>query len=306
MIRKYAVPTLALLGLAVAIGTTVQHRSSPATIPVVQPAQTPFLSSIAASGIIEASTENIAIGTPVSGIVTVIPVRWGDWVNAGDVLFKIDDRDLQGTLLIGSARVREADARLAKTRYLLKIAEGLRIGASITAVELENRRFDVMTDEAALASANAQVEQVQIEIERRTVRAPIQGRILQLNIRPGEFAQSGAVSPPLLVLGNDRRLHVRVAVDENEAWRFRPDAPAMAFLRGNPQIRTPLRFERIEPLVIPKVSLTGEATERTDTRVLQVIFGFDHGLLPVYVGQQMDVFVAAPPVSDTAQHRHEQ
>ena len=67
--------------------------------------------------------------------------------------------------------------------------------------------------------------------------------------------------------------------------------------RGNREIRTDLTFFRIEPYVIPKRSLTGDSTERVDTRVLQVLYSFDRGKLPIYVGQQMDVFIDAPPVS---------
>lgn len=55
----------------------------------------------------------------------------------------------------------------------------------------------------------------------------------------------------------------------------------------------PLKFVRFEPYVVPKTSLTGESAERVDTRVLQVIFSFDCGALPITVGQQMDVFIDA-------------
>ena len=50
-------------------------------------------------------------------------MTWGDRVNAGEPLFKIDDRDLQGQLLVAVARVKESEATLAKTRNLLKIAD---------------------------------------------------------------------------------------------------------------------------------------------------------------------------------------
>ncbi len=73
-------------------------------------------------------------------------------------------------------------------------------------------------------------------------------------------------------------------------------AEGRAFVRGNPSLQTGLRFVRFEPQVIPKRSLTGASTERVDTRVLQVIFSFDPAALPVFVGQQMDVFIQAPPV----------
>jgi hypothetical protein len=49
--------------------------------------------------------------------------------------------------------------------------------------------------------------------------------------------------------------------------------------------------------VIPKKSLTGDNTERVDTRVLQVIYELDTTGRPIYVGQQLDVFIdvdAAP------------
>jgi HlyD family secretion protein len=100
------------------------------------------------------------------------------------------------------------------------------------------------------------------------------------------------------------QLHVRVDIDENDAWRLRTGAPAVAFVRGNPELKTPLQFVRIEPYVVPKVSLTGQTTERTDTRVLQVVYSFEQAALPIYVGQQMDVFIEAPPVgSATVQHQ---
>ena len=71
-------------------------------------------------------------------------------------------------------------------------------------------------------------------------------------------------------------------------------AAATGYLRGHQEIRTPLRFVRFEPYFVPKKSLTGDSTERVDTRVLQVIFRFERGDLPVFVGQQMDVFIDAP------------
>jgi HlyD family secretion protein len=50
--------------------------------------------------------------------------------------------------------------------------------------------------------------------------------------------------------------------------------------------------------VIPKKSLTGDSTERVDTRVLQVLYTFDPGDKPIYLGQQMDVFIeTAPPTT---------
>jgi hypothetical protein len=94
-----------------------------------------------------------------------------------------------------------------------------------------------------------------------------------------------------MILGSVTPLHVRVDVDEHDAWRVRGGAQAVASPRGNGSIRIPLEFVRFEPYVIPKKSLTGDSTERVDTRVLQVIYRIRDGEPSVYVGQQMDVYI---------------
>ena len=101
---------------------------------------------------------------------------------------------------------------------------------------------------------------------------------------------------PLIRLGSLNPMHIRIDIDENDAWRFQHGAQAIAFVRGNPQIRIPLQFVRVEPYVRPKVSLTGQPVERVDTRVLQVIYRIEQEGLPLFVGQQMDVFIDAGEV----------
>jgi len=143
---------------------------------------------------------------------------------------------------------------------------------------------------AAVVQARAQVEQTKTDLERTLVRAPVDGDVLQVNVRPGEYVGTPP-SQALVVLGNVHQLHVRVDIDEHDIPRFRKGAPAKATLRGNPQLAYPLTFVRIEPYVIPKKSLTGDNTERVDTRVLQVIYALDVTDKPIYVGQQLDVFI---------------
>jgi hypothetical protein len=97
-----------------------------------------------------------------------------------------------------------------------------------------------------------------------------------------------------MILGSVTPLHVRVDVDEHDAGRVRRGAPAAASPRGNGSLKIPLQFVRFEPYVIPKKSLTGDSTERVDTRVLQVIYRVNNQNAPLYVGQQMDVYIETP------------
>ncbi|MGH2670462.1 MAG: efflux RND transporter periplasmic adaptor subunit, partial [bacterium] len=60
-----------------------------------------------------------------------------------------------------------------------------------------------------------------------------------------------------------------------------------------------LTLVRFEPLIVPKRSLTGDSTERVDTRVLQALYRFERGVLPISVGQQMDVYIDAAGATPT-------
>jgi len=164
--------------------------------------------------------------------------------------------------------------------------------------EVDTRKFAVQKAQAAYAkslaevkSAEAFIAQVQTEIDRRIVRAPVDGQVLQIKVHLGEFAPANVVATPLVVMGNVKVLTVRTDIDENDAWRLDKKAEAVAFIRGNNKISTPLTLLRVEPYVVPKRSLTGDSTERVDTRVLQVLYSFERKDLPIYVGQQMDVYV---------------
>lgn len=160
---------------------------------------------------------------------------------------------------------------------------------------------------AAVKLAEAQLHQTETELKRLEVLAPAAGdefdefQVLQVNVRPGEFV--GA--PPgasLIVLGSTKRLNVRADIDENDISRFREGNRATAKARGVPHGKYALRYVRVEPYVVPKRSLTGQNTERVDTRVLQVIYAFEDEKAPFYVGQQVDVSIdaAAPDKPEPA------
>jgi hypothetical protein len=111
-----------------------------------------------------------------------------------------------------------------------------------------------------------------------------------VNVRKGEAVGERSERPPL-VLGDTHRYRLRVDVEEHQIARFHAETPARALSRGEPGVVFLLRFERIEPLVVPRVALKGDSGERSDTRVLQVLYEFDAGKVAVYVGQQLDVFI---------------
>jgi multidrug resistance efflux pump len=186
-----------------------------------------------------------------------------------------------------------------KDRYTQQAARATLAKAEADLAKLKAGAWkeDIDVQRAAVDQAKSQLESLMILLERLIVRAPVDGEILQVNVRPGQFAAS-AWKEPMIVLGEVNRLHVRVDIDENDLYRFYEGAPARATLKGRKAPEFPLEFVRIEPYVIPKKSLTGDNSERVDTRVLQVLYALpDNPPAQVYVGQQMDVFLT---VGDSA------
>jgi HlyD family secretion protein len=308
--KRFALPlvgVLAALWAALSIARTQPRRE--ATEPPSRPPVSEFASTVAAVGLVEASTENISVGSPLSAVVARVFVTPGQNVKAGEPLFELDARHLRAdrsvkeqALGASRARVEVARARLEDLQSQLQFAEQVKDRRAISAEELTRRRSAVQTAAAELeearalvAAAQAQTHAVEVEMERSVVRSPIDAEVLQVKVRAGEFAPAAPTSTPLVLLGRSKPLHVRVDVDEHEGWRVSPAAPGVAHLRGNADVTTPLRFVRFEPFVIPKRSLTGDSTERVDTRVLQVIYRVERDDLALFVGQQLDVFIEAEP-----------
>ena len=312
--KNTILPLLALAGIIIAVTVALKtERARSQSQPVAQPAQAPFESYIGGAGIIEANSNNIALGTSVSGVVSRVLVEAGDKVEAGQPLFTIDAREAQAdreikraNLLKAKAAQEEAKASLKDYQTQFSIVRDVKDRRAVSVDEVEKRRnaealakAKLESARAALKGAEAELASCETAIERLTVRAPIACQVLQVNVRPGEYAATGSLTTPHMRLGNLDRLHVRVDVDENDAWRFVNGSRGMAYMRGNRDIKAELRFVRVEPYVVPKSSLTGSSTERVDTRVLQVIYSFDSKELPGFVGQQVDIFLETPAVTSS-------
>ncbi|MBP1628664.1 MAG: biotin/lipoyl-binding protein [Holophagaceae bacterium] len=308
MMKPKILPIVAGLGLVFATAVALRSNTKkPVAQPIAQPTEAPYTTYIGGAGLVEASNDNISIGTSLPGIVQAVFVKVGDRARAGQALFQIDDREQRADLAVKQGDLAKAEAALqealasqkdtASQYALVKDAKG----SAVSVDDIQKRQnaaalgdAKVLSARAAVQYAKASLATTQSALERLTVRAPMAGEILQVNVRPGEYAATGVLSTPLMRLGSQEQLHIRVDIDENDAWRFKPNTRATAFLRGNREIKAEVSFARVEPYVTPKVSLTGSSSERVDTRVLQVIYSFDRKSLPVYVGQQMDVFIETP------------
>ena len=292
-ISRILIPAAAVGLLTFAIISVTSHQEAVATKPSIPPSVSRFDKTVGGIGVVEPKSELIDIGTNIPGIITNLYVEVGDEVKKGDKLFTIDDRELKAELIKAEAQIRTASIQVEDARQALALYEKVKDKRAISSDEIDRKKYAYKLASAKLAEAKASFNSINTNISRSTVTAPIEATILRVNAKPGEYANAGVTSTPLMVVGDVSLMHVRVEVDETDAIKVKPDAQAYASLRGSGNEQIPLKFVRKELLLSPKRSLTGDGNERVDTRVQEIIYSFDNNKLGANIGQQMDVFIDA-------------
>src|ERR1041385_2576366 len=163
--KRVILPFIALGALLFGIISVVRSQPrSETSNPPSPPPISPYAHAVAAEGLVEASSENISIGTPLSEVVAEVPVVVGQVVKCGEPLFKLDVRQLQADLA-----ARQADLEVAQTqvkvdsalhddaKQQLDFAETLSDKRAISSEELAKRRYASAAAQARLEAATAQV-----------------------------------------------------------------------------------------------------------------------------------------------------
>ena len=320
---RNVLPVLAIIGLLLAAfliwrGLPDRKLEEPEETPARATGALADAPRVAGAGVVEPSSEVIDLGTALSGLVTAVLVRPGDYVSRGQPLFRVDDRDVRARLLEADAAISEAGAAIVEARAAeaaaarqLALYRGIADPAAVSRSEIIRADGEAAVArgrrqlaEARLDAARAARNRASVERSRLTVAAPSSGEILAVDVRPGEFVQAGqqgSNSTPYVQMGETRPLRVRIDIDEDEATRVALGSAAVVSPRGAADRQVRARFVRAEPQVVPKRSLTNSAAERVDVRVLQLIYELPPTDGLFRVGQQVDAFIAARPA--TAQRK---
>ena len=292
-LHSWKLPTLGLIGLLFALITVWSLQTTPMQQPVISPPVSPYLESVAGIGVIEPKSEIISIGTELPGVVREVKVKVGDFVNADDPLFILDQRDIDAQILTLQAALLAAKIQAKDANAQYALVKGAQDGRAVARDDYNHRSYNAELMAAKVDEALAKLNLAKTTKDRLTVRAPINGQILNINVRKGEFAEAGYLSEPLMRIGDMSTRHVRVEIDEENARLITPNSVAKGFKRADPDHAIHLTFVRFEPYVRPKQNLA-VAGQHVDTRVLQIIYALSDTKAPPFVGEQMDVFIQNP------------
>jgi len=155
------------------------------------------------------------------GTVVAAPFEEGDRVSDGQVLVRIDDRDLAARRSQVESRVGEAEVLLRDAETNLARMRTLEAERAIAGIQLEQAQTGQARAAAGVESARAALRELEANAAYGTITAPFAGEIVRKNLSVGDVATPGV---PLFVLEDLSRIRVVASVGEAAAARLRPGA----------------------------------------------------------------------------------
>ena len=192
-----------------------------------------LVSVVTASGYVQPKRQ-VEISADISGRVIELAVEEGDWVEAGDLLLRIDPTSYQAAVRRAEAAVAQAQAQAAQARAdllqarsqatraeQLAASDGLISGADLEQAQTRAEVADAQQEAAqfGVAQAQAALSEAREALRKTTILAPMTGRVVRLNIEEGETAIVGTMNNPgslLLTVADLSEMEARVQVDETD------------------------------------------------------------------------------------------
>ncbi|MEE4270129.1 MAG: efflux RND transporter periplasmic adaptor subunit [Thermoanaerobaculales bacterium] len=195
-----------------------------------------LIATVSATGHLE-PTDQVDVGSEISGMVADVLADTNDPVVAGQILAVIDTTKLEqqtersrAALLAAEASVRQAlatqtatDADLVRFEEVHQLSDGrVPSQSELDAARAAKLRADaaVKVAEADVAESKAAVLANEIDLERSVIRSPIDGVVLDCRVDPGQTVAASFQAPVLFTIGQDLgRMNLTVYVSEADVGR---------------------------------------------------------------------------------------
>jgi HlyD family secretion protein len=305
---------LTLTGVAVAVvlglGVLMCRGGGDGIRYVTEPARRGDLTvTVTATGTLQ-PTNQVDVGSELSGTVRTVSVDFNDTVKVGQELAKLDTSKLDSSVLQSRAAVESARARVEQAKASLAEAESqiarlehvreLSGGKVPSQADLDaanaavlRARADVASNKASVVQAQATLDGQETDLGKLSIRSPINGIVLSRTVEPGQTVAASLQAPVLFTLAEDlTRMELHVSVDEADvgqvaegqaaaftvdAWpdrRFSARVEQVRFgaqtLEGVVTYETVLEVDNSERLLRPGMTATAEITVNQISNALLV------------------------------------
>ncbi|MBD8678440.1 efflux RND transporter periplasmic adaptor subunit [Sphingomonas sp. CFBP 13720] len=282
---KWALIALGVVLLALALRScvkgdaAVQYASEPVR-------QGPLTVTVSATGKL-APTNQVEVGSQLSGLVTQVVADVNDRVVKGQPLALIDPEQLDDAIRSGQAQVNAnqaqiatAQATLSEARAQLQRLEEVRRlsgGRVPSATELQTQQAAVQRAVAGVRAAQANVEASRAQLNssqtqryRAIIRSPVNGVVLARQVEPGQTVAASFNTPTLFVIAEDlSAMKLEVAIDEADVGQVQNGQRADFTVDAFPGETFPAKITRVD--LGSNLSSQTSSTTTTTTTTGQVV-----------------------------------
>jgi HlyD family secretion protein len=229
----------------------------------------------------------VEVKSKASGEILRLYTDIGDVVTRGTLLAEIDPRDVrnrfnqtQADLTVAQAQLEIAEAQLGRQRQLLD-------AQVITQAEFENARLSFANGQANLVRAQTNFDLAELQLADVSIRAPMDGTIIQKNVEEGTVIQSASSNvsggTALFVMADLGEMQVRTLVDETDMGDLQPGLETSIRVEAYPDRTFQGVVDKIEP----------QATVEQNVTMFPVIVTIDNrsGLLRPGMNAEVEVFI---------------
>ncbi len=278
---KWSLIGVALLGGGAIFATTAAKRGNKGVEVRVEPVEKrDLVASVTASGQVQPRTK-VDVAADISGRITQLAVKEGQWVNKGDFLLRIDPASYEAAVQraeagLSAAKAQAAQARANSIQAQRNYDRSLEIrkaNAQLVSDEsLEQLKTQAEVNQALLESANHNVDQANASLSdsksslaKTTILAPMSGRITRLAVEQGETAVPGTFNKDaatLLTISDMSVLETKVKVDETDVARISLGDSAVVQIDAFPDTTFRGKVVEISNSSVRGASTTGSNTEQ--------------------------------------------
>jgi len=193
---------------------------------------------VTATGTLE-PTNQVDVGSELSGIIKSVEVDYNDRVKTGQVLAILDTSKLEAQIAQAKAALESAKAKVLQARATVKETRSkldqiqkvwelsnkkVPSQSEIDAAEaaLERAKADEASAKAAVSQAKAVLEAYETDLSKAVIRSPINGIVLTRSVEPGQTMAASFQAPVLFTLAEDlTQMELRVNVDEADIGKVK-------------------------------------------------------------------------------------
>ena len=199
-------------------------------------------------GTVESRTTSL-VASEVAGLVASFPVREGDRVQKGQSLARLRTAALQLRRDASAAELKEAEARSNQAERSLDRVRDLFESRVVSQAQLDDAFYEHTAWRGRVEQLSAQIAQIDLEIERSTIRAPFSGVVVAEHTEVGEWIDVGGAVVEITSLD---RLEVRVEVPERYFRSLSSGTLATVLLESLPDLTLKGEISAIIPRADPQ------------------------------------------------------